>query len=789
MLKSYLTVALRSLRRHRAYSFINIAGLAVGMACVLLIVLYIQDERSYDQYHVKKDRIYRLVTGVAQAAYDGIAKVPGAWGPAALEDLPGIEAMARLRFSSTVLVNRGDLQFYEGGGFYTDPAVFDVFSFAMQQGDPATALDDPNGIVLTESLARKYFSEENPLGQTLTFDNQQERIVTGVLADVPANSHFTFTFLLPIAAEPDSLQYDWVRNQHYTYVLLEANTAPEAVRAQMPAVLARRIGEEAAANYTPRLQALTDIHLGSNLWREMAVNGNRDYLYLFGAVAFFILLIACINFMNLATARSARRAREVGVRKASGARRSALMQQFLGESILMSVIAVVLAVGLVSLLLPSFNQITGKTLSLGVLLESGMLLGLVSLTLFVGLLAGSYPAFVLSAFRPVSVLKGDVAGPGRVGLRKALVVFQFAISIILIVAVGVIDNQLHFIQSKDLGFNKDQIVIVPIRDNAMTANLETIKQEFLNQPGVISVAASGNLPGGGDWGFPLYPEGIPDDQRPPARILAVDHDFIDTYQMEIVAGRSFTDQGIDAQGAFMLNEEAARQIGWDNPVGKTMGLPPSISPEALTVVGVVQDFHFRSLHESIGPLVFFKPQPFWFSLFSIRISPDNVETTLARIEEVWDRFDPVHPLTHSFLDQTFQALYQSEALVRTLLNYAMALAILIACLGLFGLAAFTAEQRTKEIGIRKVLGASASGIVLLLSKDFARLVAVAFVVAAPLAYFAMNRWLEAFAYQIDLSWPLFLVAGLTALAIALLTVGYQAVRAALADPVKALRYE
>ena len=789
MLKSYLTVALRSLRRHRAYSFINIAGLAVGMACVLLIFLYVQDERSYDQYHAKKDRIYRLVTAVDGASFDGVAKVPGAWGPATLEDLPGVEAMTRLRFSSTVLVSRGDQRFYEGGGFYTDPAIFEVFSFTMQQGDPATALDDPNGIVLTESLAQKYFLDENPLGQALTFDNQQERTVTGVLADVPANSHFTFTFLLPTAAEPDSLQYDWVRNQHYTYLLLGANTSPEAVLAQVPAVLTRRIGEEAATRYTPRLQALTDIHLGSNLWREMAVNGNRDYLYLFGAVAFFILLIACINFMNLATARSARRAREVGVRKASGARRSALMQQFLGESILMSGIAVVLAVVLVSLLLPAFNQITGKTLSLAVLMDGRVMPALVGFALFVGLLAGSYPAFVLSAFRPVSVLKGDVAGTSRVGLRKALVVFQFAISIILIVAVGVIDNQLHFIQSKNLGFNKDQVVIVPIRDNAMTASLEAVKQEFLNQPGVVSVAASGNLPGGGDWGFPLYPEGIPDDQRPPSRILAVDHDFIDTYQMEIVAGRNFSEQGIDAQGAFLLNEEAARQIGWADPIGKTMGLPPSISPEPLPVVGVVKDFHFRSLHESIGPLVFFKPPPFWFSLFSIRISPENAETTLARIEDVWDRFDPAHPLTHSFLDQNFQALYQGETLVRTLLNYAMALAIFIACLGLFGLAAFTAEQRTKEIGIRKVLGASASGIVLLLSKDFARLVAVAFVVAAPLAYFAMNRWLNAFAYQVDISWGIFLMAGSLALAIALATVGYQAVRAALADPVKALRYE
>ena len=789
MLKSYLTIAWRNLRRHRAFSFINIGGLAVGMASALLIFLYVQDELSYDQYHANKDRIYRLVTGRQGASYDGIAKVSGPWGVAVREALPEVEQMARFRFFGQTLVSRGEVRFYEGGAFYTDPSVFEVFSFPLRLGNPETALTEPNAVVLTESIAQRYFGDENPMGQTLTFDGQLDFTVTGVMDDVPPNAHFTFPFLVSLASETDSLQYDWVRNQYYTYLLLGEEAAPEAVVAKFPEVLASHVGEEGAAPFAPRLQKITNIHLHSHLFREMQPNANVAYVYIFSAMALFILLIACINFMNLATARSAPRAREVGVRKASGARRSTLIQQFLGESMLMSIIALVLALALVSLLLPAFNTLTGKTLTVDLLTNTGFLLGVIGLAVFVGVVSGSYPAFVLSSFKPVTVLKGQVRGGGHAALRKTLVVFQFAISAFFIIAAGVVKNQLAFIQSKNLGFNQEQMITIPIREEPMRQQVETFKQELLKHPGVVSVTASANLPGGGDFGLPLAPEGIPPDEIPPARILAVDHDFLRTYEMEIVAGRGFTtERSGDAITAFALNEEAARALGWDDPLSKRIGIPV-LGFEMAPVVGVVKDFHFRSMHEAIGPLVFFIPTPNWFSVSSVRVRPENLDETLALMEQTWTTFEPTHPFTYSFLDQQFAQLYLAEAQVSKLLNYATALAIFIACLGLFGLAAFTAEQRTKEIGIRKVLGASVGSIVVLLSKDFVRLVVLAFVLAAPLAYLAMTRWLDDFAYRVEISWRIFLMAGLLALAIALLTVSYQAIRAAVGNPVKALRYE
>jgi len=561
--------------------------------------------------------MYRLVTGTQSTAYEAIAKVAGPWGPAVQADLPEVEQTVRFRFAGQTLVGRGEARFYESGAFYTDPAVFQVFSFPLLQGDPRTALAAPNSVVLTASVARKYFGDDDPLGQALTFDGEQDVTVTGVMADVPAPSHFTFPFLLSRASEPDSLQYDWGRTQYYTYLLLAPGTNPDAVTAKIPAVLAKHLGAEEAAVYAPRLQAVADIHLHSNLFREMAANADITYVYLFIAVAFFILLIACINFMNLATARSARRAKEVGVRKAAGAGRSALVRQFLGESLLMSLLALVMALDLVSMLLPAFNTLTGKTLEMSRLLAPAFTLGLAGLTLFVGVVSGSYPAFVLASYRPMEVLKGRVQGRGHAGLRKGLVVFQFAVSVFLIIAAVVVQGQLR----------------------------------------------------------------------------------------------------------------------------------------------------------------------------TVRIRPERMDETLAALETTWAQFEPDHPFTYSFLDEQFARLYLAERGVGTLLGYATILAIFIACLGLFGLASFTAEQRTKELGIRKVLGATVGQIVLLLSKDFARLVVLALVVAAPVAYFAMEAWLAGFAYHAALSAWIFITAGGAALLVALLTVSYQAIRAALADPVKSLRYE
>ena len=789
MFKNYLTIALRVLRRNKVIAFINIAGLAVGMVCAALILLYVRHELSYDQYHLNKKNIYRLVTGVQGAAYQAIAKVPGPWGVAAQRDLPEVRNVARFVFLNETLVSRSEKRFYETGGFYADSTVFEVFSFPLIQGNPKAALTRPNTIVISEDFAKKYFAEEEALGQTLTFDAQNEFQVTGVLSNVPTNSHFTFDFLVSMATYSNPRRDNWQWNQYYTYLLLNDGASPGAVAAKFPAMLSTYIDEKLAAGYAQSLQPLIGIHLHSNLFREMQTNSDIPYVYMISAVGFFILLIACINFMNLTTARATTRAKEVGVRKVSGAGRMHLIKQFLSESVLTSFAAAIIAMVGIDLLLPVFNSLTGRQLSFEYLNEKIFLLGFFGLAAVIGIISGSYPAFVLSSFKPSSALKGKSGEARGVWLRKTLVAGQFAISALLMIATGIIFNQLEFIQNKKLGFNDAQLVIIPIRDDAMREKFETVKRKLQQHPDIVSVAASGNLPGGGDWGIPYEPEGIPQDRIPPMRMLVVDHDFIQTFEMELAAGRTFSrGHPTDATAAYLINEEAARQLGWDDPIEKMISMP-AVQREKAPVIGVLKDFHFRSMREKISPIMFFIPPPDWFSVYSVRIRPENISQTLAFIESKWNEFDPNHPFAYTFFDEDFAQLHRAEQQMAKLLGYVASLAIFIACMGLFGLAAFTAEQRTKEIGVRKVLGASVGSIVALLSKDFTRLVLAGFVVAAPLAYYAMNRWLENFAYRIEIGAGVFIAVGMLALIIAWLTVSFQSIKAAVANPVESLRYE
>jgi len=789
MLKNYLKIAIRNLRRHKVISFINVIGLAIGIACAALILLYVRHELSYDRYHAKKDRIYRLVSKVQGASYEAVAKVPGPWSIAAKKDFPEIEQIARFVFFNEILVSRGEKRFYESNGLFADSTVFEVFSFALLQGNPETALTQPNTIVMTEAFAQKYFGSENALGQTLTFDNQNQYQVTGVMANVPANSHFTFDFLVSMASYTNPRRDNWQWLQFYSYVLLKEGASPQTVAAKFPALLRQNVEANIAADYTPYLQPLTDIHLRSHLFREMQVNSDIAYIYIFSAVAGFILLIACINFMNLTTARAATRAKEVGVRKVTGADRRQLVKQFLGESILISGLALLLALVCIDALLPVFNTLTSRQLTVDYFQDYFLVIGLLGLTLLVGMLAGSYPAFVLSSFMPVNVLKGKLPGSSRTWLRKGLVVVQFAISAFLIIATGIVYNQLEYMQNKKLGFNEEQLVTIPIRDTAMRQKYEVVKQALAQHPNVVSVAASANLPGGGDYGIPYEPEGIPEDRIPPMRILVVDHDFIQTFQMAMAAGRSFSrEYPTDATGAFMINEEAAKQLGWSDLSGKMIAMR-NIQRAKAPVIGVLKDFHFRSMREKIGPIMFFIQTPDWFNVFTVRLRPQNISETLAFLERKWAEFDPNHPFAYTFFDESFAQLHQAEQRMGTLLRYVSILAILIACLGLFGLATFTAEQRTKEIGVRKVLGASVGSVTLLLSRDFTKLVLIGFIVAAPLAYYAMNRWLQEFAYRTEIGAGVFLLSGLLALFIAWFTVSYQSIKAALANPVESLRYE
>ncbi len=798
MLKNYFKIAIRNLLKYKTYSFINIAGLAIGIAIVLLILLLVRDEISYDRYHENKDRIYRLITKVPGAAYEAIAKVPGPWGVATHSEVPEVEKMTRFVFFNQTLVSRGDIRDYEDGGLFADSTVFEIFSFALLKGDPKTALTRPNAIVLTEGLARKYFGDAEPLGQSLLFDNETEYLVTGVMRNVPHYSHFTFSFLVSMASYTNPRRDHWQWKQYYTYLLLRDGASPQAVEAKIPPILQQHLEAEVAASYTPMLQPLTDIHLHSNLFREMQPNSDVAYIYIVSAIAFFIVLIACINFMNLTTARATKRAKEVGIRKATGAHQSLLVKQFLGESVFTSFMALLLALGLVEILLPAFNSLTGKQLSSETFLNPLYFGALAGMALIVGLLAGSYPAFVLSALKPAAVLKGTpllspltkggFRGLGQASLRKSLVVFQFAISACLMIATGVIYSQMEFIQNKKLGFNEEQLITIPIRDDAMRAKYETVKRELMQNPNVLRVSASGNLPGGGDWGIPYQPEGFPPKQIPAMRVLAVDHDFVETLGMEVASGRTFSKEHLTDASAYLINEEAAKQLAWTDPLGKTIAMP-TIERAAGPVVGVLKDFHFRSLHEKIGPILLFIPPPDWFTVFSVRVKPENISETLKFLERKWTELDPVYPFTYQFFDEQFAQLHQAEQRMGKLLGYVSILTILIACLGLFGLASFSAEQRTKEIGVRKVLGASAASLVSLLSQDFCKLVLVANVVAWPISYFIMHRWLEDFAYRINISWEVFVLAGGLALVLALATVSTQAIKAALSNPVESLRYE
>ena len=789
MLQNYIIIALRNLLRNKSFAFIHLTGLAVGLAGCMLIGLYIQNELSYDRYHDKSDRIFRLTNQTEGGTYEnGIAKVCGPWGPAAKEKIAEVEEVGRFVFYGRTLVGEGEERFYESGGLFADASVFDIFSWKLIKGSPATVLAKPNSVVLTKALAEKYFPNADPLGQTMTFDNDQKYIVTGVVEDVPENSHFTFRFLVSLNTYEHPDRESWTRwNQFYTYLLLKPGTDPAIISKKFNNILSENIEADLASAITPIMQPITGIHLHSKLHREMAVNSDVSYVYIFGAIALFLLLIACLNFINLSTAKATQRAKEIGVRKVTGATQSQLIRQFLSETMVICLLAVGLAVMLAQLALPEMNRFLGRELTLNFFENGTLVFGLLAMVVLTGLLSGSYPAFLLSSFRPVEVLKSKLSPSGNIGIRKALVVFQFTISIFLIIAALVVTRQLDFIQNKNLGFNKEQIINVPMQDRATNPKSETIKTELLKVPGVLKVAVSANQPGGSDYGVPYEAVGLSGEQQPAMRCLVIDHDFVDTYEMELAAGRSFSENMPTDETAYMINETAAKQLGWSNPLEHQLAMP-AVNRPAGPIIGVVKDFHFRSLHEPIAPLYIFY-QPTWFSQFNIKLDATHLEETLSLLEEEWKTIEPDFPFRYTFFDESYESLHAAEQSTGKLIKWFTALAIFITCLGLFGLTIFAAESRIKEIGIRKVLGASAAGIVGLLSKDFLKLVLLALVIASPLAYYFMKEWLHGFAYHVELQWTIFILAGLIAFFIAFLTMSFHSIKAALANPVESLRNE
>ncbi len=806
MFKNYFTVAVRNLQRHKGYSLINILGLAIGLACCITIFLFVRDELRYDTFHANADRIYRIQNNTSSDGHQRrMASTPPAFGTTMKQVFPEVQQSVRLFNLWQQLVTYEDKKYLEKGFVLADSTIFDVFTLPLALGNPREALSGPNSLVISEAMARKYFGNENPLNKELTLGGSTKMRITGVLKELPSYSHLKITalgslrFLKNLGVDAARME-SWRWQMMYTYVMLPAGYDPGKLEAKLPAFLKQYAEPRLeGGTYEARLQPLRDIHLHSTgLEFDMAQTGDIRYVYAFSAIALFALLIACFNFMNLSTARSAQRAKEVGLRKVIGADRMQLVGQFLGESVILAVIALVVSLVLVSLALPAFNEWSGKHLSLGPVLQPLGIAGLLATALVVGLLAGSYPALFLSAFRPVKVMKGDLGlgGKGSYSFRQVLVVMQFVVSTALIIATGIVFNQLRYIQQKNLGFAKEQLVFLPMRTGEMQQNYKVIEQELLRNPNVTGATASYGVPGGAHAGDGIRLPGRADQYN--INMYMVGHNYIPTMGMEMVAGRNFSEAfGTDEEGAFILNETAVKDLGWGKPADalgreiywdKWVGKTEADTMKRGRVIGVVKDFHYKSFHQKIEPLVM-HIFPAGFNEFVVRIRPENAAATLGFLEQKWTKLAPNWPFDYKFLDDEFAKLYESEQTFGRLFGVFTGLSIFVACLGLFGLASFTAQQRTKEIGVRKVLGASVGSIVALLSKDFLKLVGIAFLLAAPLAWYFMGQWLQNFVYRVGMDWWIFALAGGLALLIALLTISFQSIKAALNNPVRSLRSE
>lgn len=802
MIANSFKIALRHIKKYKTYTFINIAGLAIGIACCILIFFYIKDEMSYDRYHDNADRIYRVVDSfdVPGGIVADFALTSAPIGPTLKDDFQEVRDAVRL-MPRRRMVAREDKKYYEDGLFYADASLFSVFTLPLIQGNPEKALEAPNAAVISEKMALKYFGNGEAINQRLQID-EEEFTVTGVMRDMPQNSHFRaeiYASLKTLEQNPALQQnyfQNWVRHEFYTYILLEEGATAETLQEKLPAFIEKYAAQQVKTfldgSLSSHLQPLTDIHLHSNLQVEISPNSDIKYIYIFSVVAFFILLIACVNFMNLATARSANRSKEVGLRKVVGASRHQLIRQFLGESLLYTFFAMVLGVLLVLLSLPLFNTLTGKSMQFNTISDLFLIGFIFLIFFFVGIASGSYPALFISRFQPALVLKrAGIPGARRPLLRKALVVLQFSISIVLIISTGVVFNQLDFLRNRKLGFDKEHVVAIPIRAGSIRQNAEEIKAELKQNPSVVSASIANALPGGNPAGDVIRL--VTDEGRKTFTLSMIytDHDYVKTMGIEMVQGRDFDKtMGTDSSEAFLINEAAAREMQLTDPLRAILeyGFSDRSSGKRGRIVGVVNDYQFQSLKSEITPLVI-QIWPSSSSIFAIRILPSNIPDTLKFIETKWKEFDPAHPYEYTFLDETFDQMYRSEEKLGQIFSTFSALAIFIAALGLFGLALFSVEQRTKEIGVRKVLGASIGKIFFLISKEFALLVLIANAFAWPAAYLLMNKWLQSFAYRTGVSVWIFILSAVLAFGIALLTVSFQAIRAASSNPADSLRYE
>ena len=793
MLKNYFKIAFRNLWRHKTFSFINIMGLAVGLTACFLIFLFVNFEMSYDSFHSKSDRIYRLVTDLKTPSDDlHIPVTSWAFAPKIKSEMPEVEAFTRVSDGS-YLIKKDNLKFQEDKMLFADSSLFNVFDFELIQGNSQTALKDPFTIVLSETAAKKYFGKEDPMGKTLLFGSDNTpATITGVMKNIPENSQIKTDFLVSMSTFTQTLfkgiDDEWGNFGAISYLLLKPGTNATTLEKKFPLFLKNWIGtdmDKIKMHYTFFLEPLRDVYLYST--RNGVSAGNIKNVYIFSLIALFILLIACFNFVNLTSARASERAKEVGVRKVAGATKSQLARQFIGESVLLCLIAFLLSLFLSALFLPMFNNLSDKIISPGIFSNFGAISVLLLLSIAIGLIAGSYPAFVLSSFKPIVVLKGKfTTGMKGVLLRKGLVVAQFSISIALIIGTIIVYSQMQFMRSQDLGFNKDQMMIlITGSDPASLA----FKQSLASIPEVKAVSLSSSAPSlGNSAAYSEIENKNGDMQVGTLSLYNVDVNFIPQYKMKIIAGRNFSkDFPTDTAQSLIVNEATIKMFGYSSPE-QIIGKRFNQWDRKGIIIGVIKDFHYRSLQENIEPLSLglnLHPQ----DLININIATANMPKTIAAIESKWKELIPERPFSYSFLDESFNKQYVSEERFGKLFFNFSILAILISCLGLLGLASYSTLQRKKEIGVRKVLGASVSNITRLLSKDFIKLVLIALVIASPIAYWGMHKWLQGFAYRINIHWWVFLVAGLIALFIALFTVSFQAIKAAVSNPVKSLRTE
>ncbi|MEO9886954.1 MAG: ABC transporter permease [Balneola sp.] len=814
MFRNYLKITFRNLWKNKSYSFINIVGLAFGLASCIIILLYVNNELSYDKHHKDADRIARVVSFIDfSGSYLELATTSSPMGPTLKSDYADVEDMVRFRPRGEFLVRSNATNIKETDVIFSDPSVFNVFTIPVLHGNAETALLEPYTMALSQSKAMKYFGKENVVGESLLLDGEHSYKINAVYEDMPSTSHFNFEFLLSMETIADEANNGvWLSNNFRTYLLLKEGTDFKSFEENFDAIKKTYIEpqliqftgsnleefEEAGNSANYELQPLTDIHLHSDLIAEFKPNGNINYVFLFSGLATFILILACINFMNLATARSVKRAKEVGIRKTLGSLRKQLVTQFFTESILLCILSFLIALLLVEFTLPFFSNLSGTNLAADYFSDSSLIISIICTVLVTALLSGSYPAVMLSGFKPIKVLKGAFQQKEKSKFRSALVVFQFSVSLVVIIGLLVINKQLDFIQNQSLGFHKEQTVII---HDAFTlhSNLEVYKESLLDENEFKSATISSFLPVSGfsmnDQTF--WPKGQDPVQgnNSSMQVWRVDEDYIPTLGMEIMEGRNFSEGTETDENTVILNEATAQRFGFENPIGETIttftqnpdGSFDTENLREFKIIGIVKNFHFRSLKENISPLGLFKGSSRGNVIF--KIDTENASIALSKLENTWDEMAPGQPFSYSFLDDRFDQMYRSEKRVSNLVFAFSVLIILIACLGLFGLSAYSAEQRTKEIGIRKVLGASVSGIVSLVSRDFIRLILISFLIAAPIGHFIMNQWLKEFTYKTNIGFDVFLISGIGIVLIAAITVSWQSIKAALTNPVNSLKSE